>query len=212
MGRPVGESTGKHTIVEPGVMISEAEIKEIDDLSGMDIGKGYEPEVCVELKVDMGDFEKKFKIMGSYRRAEGSNVITGHHKYSDVIKFLSRVLGKGAMVNDDWSLDMNVLKQTVGKKILILQYVNGLYDGKIDGKQHLSWQPFGAIGVPGQHVADDLHNEFKASLERGWPRDFKPDIYVEFEQRREDDSTSFDYGDNVEGDSDTPPPPKEDVI
>ena len=181
-------------------LTAPAIVKEVKDISGHTFEKsGWTAEVGLEVGIQLEGYENLVTlfIFGKYKRNE-SDQIVGHSFRSSVISFLSRILGDEAEVDDDWSLMPHVLQKCLNKEIVVLKYGKGLYTAK-DDTEKINWGYWDRIQAPNK--ASDLAVEFQENVNNGYPREYVADTFALFSAKKqtsgEDQSTSFNYGSNV---------------
>lgn len=153
-----------------GIFINEAVIVSIADVSGttphpltssVDIG--------VRLTLEVGkDFRPEMLIAGSFKRNESGEVLGWGSAFP--IQELFSKLGYNGTLNPDNSIPDEALETMLGKRFLRLSYVSG---EKINGKPHYS--DWNIIATP-EEGADTLAKRFHASLEKGYPRNYRPEV------------------------------------
>ena len=183
MGLPVQPDSG--SAYGTGVFVNKVAIAEVHDMSGKkpDFLENT-PDLWVQLKLDVGqDFQPEFNVFGDFKRDDQTRQIADWGS-AFKIKNLFTNLGITGELNDDGSIPEEMLKQLPGKEFFRLQYVSRIKD---DGKPGYSdWTD--------QIEATDpkrLANAFFKSVDRGYPKNYRPDLLDE------DDATDF--------------PPKEDT-
>lgn len=201
MGDSVG---GESKYFKNGVFVDKVTIASIKDLSNYPliqkqvkntIGKnGFEPELCLEIVVDTGSFEKKMVLFGYFNWKKdkvAGDKYKGWKKGSPVQSFLARLSpNKEFTLGDKDEIPERLLKSLVGKEFFKLRYCVGSYTK--DGEEKPSFQDYKKIQLydEAEENADLLHNEFRKSL--SWIKDYDPFYYDKWSKASQDAEDTFD--------------------
>lgn len=178
---PVGESRWNKP--EKGILIGKFKIAKVIDISGVPYEKsGWAPDLG--LRVEFEYKKDKPMILNLHAWIEDGEVKGGD--YCSVYQFISTAKGKTFDRYEDFTIPQDELDSVVGKEIYILKYANDTYTDKNSGKERISFQTWDYISKKGE---EDLLEKFHKSLERGFPKDFNPDLEDNYDN---DEDASFD--------------------
>jgi len=155
----------------PGIFINEATIADVQDVSGLILPFMERPfEIGIKLYLDIGrNFQPELVIAGDFKRDPATGEVVGWGGAFVVQEALSR-LGYTGPLEDGNKIPEEVLLELVGKQFLRLSYVSGQ---KENGK--LRYSDWNQIATP-EEGPDDLLLRWKRSLQRGYPRNFRPEL------------------------------------
>lgn len=180
----VGKITGK------GLKVYKGKVVEAIDISGTDSKGGFQYEIGVGLKVEVGyESPIAIEITGRYHYKDDIPSGIKGQANSDIAIFLTRINGNDASFNDDWTLRKEQIKAAIGKEIYILQYSTKEYTDKNSGLLKAGKKYYGRIGVKGE---EELTKEFLDSVERGFPQDYDPTVWDRVKNENKDEEGSFD--------------------
>jgi len=158
----------------PGVYINESTIADVQDISGMTLPFMDHPvDIGLKLYLEIGrNFQPELVIAGDFKRDPATGEVIGWGGAFVVQEALSR-LGYTGTLTPTNELPAGILEPLVGKKILRLSYVSGEKD---NGKPRYS--DWNQIGTP-EDGPDDLLLRWKRSLQRGDPKNYRPQLLEE---------------------------------
>ncbi|MFA6468220.1 MAG: hypothetical protein WCW35_04920 [Bacteroidota bacterium] len=153
-----------------GVYINEATIIEVEDVSGttpqpfikqVDIG--------IRLTLDIGKtFSTKMLIAGDFKRNENQEVTSWGAAF--IVQEAFAKLGYKGSLNPDNSIPDEALESLLDKKFLKLSYVSGVRE---NGKFYWTdWNNICSV----EEGAEQLAKRFKASLAKGYPKNYRPEL------------------------------------
>jgi len=219
MPKTMGDSVGGESkYFKNGVFVDKVTIASIKDISNYPlkpkqvkntIGQNnFEPELCLEIVVDTGSFEKKMVLFGYFdwkKDSVAGNKYKGWKRGGNSVQsFLARLSpNEKFTLNDDDTIPEKLLLNLVGKEFFKLRYCVGSYTK--DGEEKPSFQDYKKIQLydEAEENADKLYSEFKKSL--GWIKDYDPFYYDKWSKATMDNDT-FDPSEFSNDDKD------EDVI
>jgi hypothetical protein len=164
-----------------GVFINKVTIAGVENLSGKcpDFLRSA-PDVWLKLTLDVGrSFQPTMDFFGEFKRDDQTREIIDWGSAFKVKNLLAN-LGIEGNLGEDGSLPKAMIEQLVGKEFYRLQYVSKL---KENGKlQYSDWTDAVETENP-----ERLAKAFLKSVERGYPRNYSPDLV----DSGSDDAISF---------------------
>ena len=159
-----------------GVFISEATIINAQDHSGtMPSFLKTIPDIYLVLTIDIGkEWTPEMSFFGDYKRDERSPEVIVDWGSAFKIRNLFSACGIHREINDDGTIPGDMVKELTGKKILRLQYVSGVRE---NGK--LKYSDWTEQVLPADGDPRKLAELFFKSVERGYPKNYSPDVLVE---------------------------------
>lgn len=188
MAQKISEAQEVGKLTAKGIMVFEGKVESVEDISGEIFKSGFQCEVGVRVKVNVGyDTPTEMTIFSQFKKVNGE--IKGYKGggFSAISRFLARTLGNDAEVNDDFTLMPSVLQKIVGKKIFLLRYAAGTYSKPGTDEVKINWKTWDRVS---RNNVEELTNEFLAEVEKGYPNDFTPDIKIS--DVKTDEAASFD--------------------
>ena len=164
------------SVYGPGVFISEATIINAQDHSGtMPSFLKTIPDIYLVLTIDIGkEWTPEMSFFGDYKRDERSPEVIVDWGSAFKIRNLFSACGIHREINDDGTIPGDMVKELTGKKILRLQYVSGVRE---NGK--LKYSDWTEQVLPADGDPRKLAELFFKSVERGYPKNYSPDVLVE---------------------------------
>lgn len=165
-----------NSVYGPGVFISEATIINAQDHSGtMPSFLKTIPDIYLVLTIDIGkEWTPEMSFFGDYKRDERSPEVIVDWGSAFKIRNLFSACGIHREINDDGTIPGDMVKELTGKKILRLQYVSGVRE---NGK--LKYSDWTEQVLPADGDPRKLAELFFKSVERGYPKNYSPDVLVE---------------------------------
>jgi hypothetical protein len=160
----------------PGVFISEATIIDAQNHSGTAPSFLQNiPDVYLVVTLDIGkDWTPEMSFFGDFKRdRQDPTAIVGWGS-AFKIRNLFTACGIQREINDDGTIPEDMVNDLIGKKILRLQYVSGAREnGRL---KYSDWtEQVLAAGEDPKKLAD----LFFKSVQRGFPRNYFPDVLNE---------------------------------
>jgi hypothetical protein len=161
----------------PGVFINDVTIVDIEVIyGGTEWQKEkYKDDVGINVTIDIGrDFQPKFYTGGRFKKDEfGEKVGEGTLRRLDIF---FDAIDVDAKVDDEDKIPEDVLPDCRGRVFKRLSYVKGT---KKNGKP--SYADFQTVAAP-ESQNGELVAEFKLNLEKGWIKNYKPELMEESDE------------------------------
>lgn len=156
----------------PGVLVSEATITAVTDLSGtMPEGFTRPIELGIELELEIGQsFRPKLRIYGTPGTKEGRTTWGGAFPIRDLFK----KLGCKGGLTADMKIPPEWIVTAIGKKIYRVSYASHVKTK--GGVGYSDWKIVGVVGLPGE-TPEALAAKFLDEHARtGYPKNYKPEL------------------------------------
>ena len=182
--------------IGPGVYASEMLIKNIEDISNhpsysrvYKTNKGFEPEIGLIVTCDTGlGFDKQVWLLGKYVKDKVTGNVKGWIIRGNAVqRFLAKMLGKDALINEDGTIPPELFPKIIGKSIIVVQFVDKWYNNK---PSYSNWDKVFTEGT----TLETIQQEWLENVK--WIKKYKPSIIVEYNAKRDEEKlgqdTSFD--------------------
>ena len=136
-------------------------------------------------------YEFQLNIRGTFKKDHSGKIIGWGSNFK--IQKLFQSLKVNGVVNSDGTISQSSLDALVNKEVFALSYLSGK---KEDGSnRYQMWD----ILSDGKESLDD---DFQYSNDRGYPRNYKPDMLYEENKIQKSNPGSVDFDDSLSDDSD----------
>lgn len=158
----------------PGIYINEVTIADVADISGQQLPFLTEPvDIGIKLFLDIGrDFQPEMIVAGNLKRDPDTGEVIGWGSAFVLQDALSK-LGFTGNLEEGNRIPLDALEGLIGKKFLRLSYVSGLKPN--DKPRYSDWSQIGTV----EEGPDALAARFKRSLQKGYPRNYRPHLLEE---------------------------------
>jgi hypothetical protein len=157
-----------------GIFINKVTVANVEDISGQQSPFLDTPfDIGIKFVLDIGrDFQPELIIAGNFKRDPITDEVIGWGNGFVVQEALAK-LGYTGNLEDGNKIPPEILKEFIGESFYRLAYVSGL---KGNGKpKYTDWNQIATL----EEGADSLMKRFKKSLQKGYPKNYRPSLLDE---------------------------------